>query len=287
MEQIVITIHPAPSDEGMLRVSDAMQQVIDLLRLHEAAQRAIASPEEAFDWRLVSATTNSPFTVVALAEPRNPATNIDIDPYVRRVNEELSSGMRNLIERNEPAWWMVRDVIKTAQDVFTRNQNGISETAIALGPSEPIAIRRIEATAGLQAIAGITAFAVEEEIPERRSWGEIQGAMVAAGRYRGKPAIQMRTEQYGFVWCWLPPALLDRFGGEHRLTEVWDGKAIGVEGDLIYARGGKLSRIEATDIRELEAAPPVDLASVLDPNFTSGLHPVEYLRRLWEGSLAS
>ena len=29
MDRLVITIHPTPSDEGLLRVSDAMEQVID------------------------------------------------------------------------------------------------------------------------------------------------------------------------------------------------------------------------------------------------------------------
>jgi hypothetical protein len=49
---------------------------------------------------------------------------------------------------------------------------------------------------------------------------------------------------------------------------------------------GKLSRIEAHDIREIASTAPVDLDELLDPDFTSGLDPVEYLRRPNEGELA-
>lgn len=37
--------------------------------------------------------------------------------------------------------------------------------------------------------------------------------------------------------------------------------------------------------RTCRFAPPIDLASVRDPNFTGGLHPVEYLDRLHDGTL--
>jgi hypothetical protein len=35
--------------------------------------------------------------------------------------------------------------------------------------------------------------------------------------------------------------------------------------------GGKLSRVEVIDMREIVAAPPIDLDSVIDPNFTAGM----------------
>lgn len=68
------------------------------------------------------------------------------------------------------------------------------------------------------------------------------------------------------------------------MKDVWEGQALGVRGRLIYAAGGKLSRIDADEIREIRSA-RVDLESVLDPNFTAGLDPVEYLEQLHEGRL--
>jgi len=111
--------------------------------------------------------------------------------------------------------------------------------------------------------------------------------MSAAGTWWRKPALQIRTAQYGMIWCTVPKDLTERFGDEHRLAEIWSGKSIAVSGKLIYGYGGRLSRIEAVDIKEIEPIAPVDLKSIQDPEFTSGLDPVEYLRRLNDGDLAS
>src|SRR5439155_10406995 len=118
------------------------------------------------------------------------------------------------------------------------------------------------------------------------AYGEIEGLMTAAGRYYGRAAISIQTDLYGYVWCPLSKDLMAQFGDEHKMSEVWEGKTIGVEGQLIYRAGGKLSRIEARKIRVIEAAPLIDLDSVLDPHFTAGLDPVEYLNKLHEGELA-
>ena len=50
-----------------------------------------------------------------------------------------------------------------------------------------------------------------------------------------------------------------------------DGKTVGIQGRLFYASGGKLTRVEAVDIREITDAPYIDLNSVLDPDFTAGM----------------
>jgi hypothetical protein len=284
MERLVITIHPTLSDQGLLRVSDAMQQVIDYLKLFEEAERAIASPEESFEWRLERASTNTPFTVVAVAEGLHPP--IDVSDQVQRVKAEFSSGIRKLIQNRELPWWMGPDAVNLARSVFTRTQNGIGSTEIEIAPNEKLSIDRVQADAGMKAIAGISAIGVEADLAERVAYGEIEGVMVAAGRYKNRPAIQIRTELYGYVWCQLSKTIIGKFGSEHTMKDIWEGRTIGVQGRLIYGAGGKLSRIEVTDIREIESALPIDLDSVLDPSFTSGLDPIEYLRKLHEGELA-
>ncbi len=115
------------------------------------------------------------------------------------------------------------------------------------------------------------------------AFGEIEGVLVAAGRYRSKPAVQIRTELYGFVWCVLTGKTIEQFGSEHRVSEVWEGRTVGVQGRLFYAKGSKLKQIEAAEVREIVAAPRINLADILDPEFTSGLDPNEYLKRLHEG----
>lgn len=285
MERLKITVHPLSSDAELLRVADAMQQVIDYFKLIQEAEHAIASPEESFEWRLESASANSPFTVVAVAEGYNPTINVDA--HARKVKSEFASGMRRLIKDRELPYWMSPDGLVIAKSIFTRMQSGISNTEVEIATGERFTIDRQEAEDGIRAIAGVSAINVDgTDIGERIAYGEIEGQMVAAGRYWNSPAIQIRSDQYGFVWCRLAKELIERFGGEHKMNEIWEGKTVGVEGRLIYVAGGKLSRIEAKNIREIISATAIDLDSVLDPNFTSGLDPVEYLNKLHQGELA-
>lgn len=287
MDRIVITIRAAPSEDGLLRVADAMQQVIDAITLLVQAERALVPPHDAFEWRLERASTASPFTVVAVAEPIHPAA--DIAPQVRLVKAEVSKGLRNFIMRGEAPGWMDAESIKVAQSIFARNQNGVGETDIDFEPDSKIhdiiSIDRNVAEAGTRAVAAINPLDVDTDLPRRESFGEIEGVMVAAGRYRNKPAIQIHTELYGFVWGTLTTSVIQQFGTETRVAEVWEGKRIGVRGRLSYV-SGKLKHIDVIDIREITSAPPIDLDSILDPEFTSGMDPSEYLDKLHEGELA-
>ena len=284
MDRLVITIRPKPSDDGLLRVSDAMLQIIDALELYKAAERTLGSAHEAFEWRLERASTNSPFTVVALAEPANPA--VDISEYVKTVSAVVSHGLRNLIERGEPPSWLDNEAVPAIRCLLSRNRNGIGETDIAFGDDEVLSIDPAKAEAGIEALSAITAIDVAADLPERQAFGEIEGVMVAAGRYRNQPAIQIRSDLYGFVWCTLPKTAVEKFGNEHTVREVWEGRTVGVQGRLYYAKGGKLIRVEVVDVREIESAPLIDLDSVLDPDFTAGMDPHEYLSKMHNGELA-
>jgi hypothetical protein len=280
--RIVIKISPDPSGKDMLRVEDAMLQVIDFLRLFAEAEGVAA--DHKFDWRLERASTASPFTVTALAEPFDPS--VDITPHIRKVKTEVSQGLRNIIQRGEIPDWVNLQAASPAQNFFHRNQNGVGNTEIDFEDDDVLLIDRTKADAGVKAIAARTAIDVSAELIEREAFGEIEGVMVAAGRYRNQPAIQIRSELYGFVWCTLPKRVVDKFGDEHSIKDVWKGQSIGVQGKLSYAAGGKLTKIEVHDLREMPVAPLIDLDSILDPNFTSGLSPSEYLYQFHEGELA-
>jgi hypothetical protein len=244
----------------------------------------LGSPRESFDWKLERATANSPFTVVALAQPRNPS--VDVSSLVGRVKTDVREGMRNLIRHRVTAPWMTPESLSIARGFFARNMNGIGETDIDFEDGEVLSIKRQEAESGIEAIASINVLALDQDLGARQSYGEIEGVMLAAGRYRNRPSIQIRTDLYGFVWCPLDKNLIDQFGGETHLNEVWKGKTVGVTGRLFYASGGRLTYIEALEIREIPDAPAISLDSVLDPNFTAGMDPVEYLERFHEGQLA-
>jgi hypothetical protein len=289
MDRIVITIRPSPSDEGLLRVEDAMQQVLDAIKLLKLAERAMMSPQEACEWRLERASASSPFTIVAVAEPINPT--MDVGPQVRRVKKAVSRGIRDFVRSGSPADWMGSEGALIARGMFARTLNGVSATEIDFEPGafgnnpDILRIDRAEADAGIRAVAAQNLLDVQSDLPDREAFGEIEGVMVAAGRYRNRPAIQIRSELYGFVWCALSQAMVEEYGGEHRLKDVWEGRTLAVQGRLNYS-AGTLKRVEALSVREITAAPYIDLESVLDPEFTSGLDPNEYLDRLHAGDLA-
>jgi hypothetical protein len=282
--RLEITIRPEPSDDGLLRISEAFQQVLDTLKLFEQAARSFGDPHAAFVWRLEKASTSSPFTIVALAEAVDPA--IDVTPQVARVKASVATAVRNLIAHGNAAPWMNRESVLVAKELFSRNLNGIGRTDINFeAPTiDIISIDRDQASAGLRAVEAINPIDTSD-IPERIAHGEVEGQMLAAGLYNRRPAIQIRTHLYGFVWCVLSDALVKRFGGERKLADVWEGKTIGVLGRLHYLGGGNLNRIDVEDIRGIEV-PPIDLDSILDPDFTAGFDPVEYLEKLHEGDLA-
>ncbi|HWX30797.1 MAG TPA: hypothetical protein VNZ53_25585 [Steroidobacteraceae bacterium] len=89
-----------------MRVEDAFQQVLGALTLFEQAQRSLGNPHAAFVWRLEKASTESPFTVVAVADPLDPA--IDVTPQVIRAKALVADGVRNLVARAEPPPWLPR-----------------------------------------------------------------------------------------------------------------------------------------------------------------------------------
>lgn len=284
MNRVVITLHPARSDDAMLRVEEAMQHVLDAMKVFADAEQALGDPRQAFVWRLEKASTNSPFTVVAVAEAINPT--VDVSAHVRRVEREVAGGFRDLIENRRARPWMTPATISVVQGLLARSTNGIGLTEFDFEDGEDhFAIDSSMAKAGLQAIEGINALDVSD-LAERQAYGELEGTMVAAGRYRGRPAIQIRSDLYNFVWCLLSAKLVERFGGEHRMADVWEGKTVGVTGTLHYERGGKLSKLEAHDIREIAAPRPLDLKAIFDADFTAGLEPGEYLDQLHEGTLA-
>ncbi|MBZ9843884.1 hypothetical protein [Mesorhizobium sp. CA5] len=283
MDRIVITVRPTVSDDKLLSVTDAMQQVLDHMKLFEVAQQSLGDPHSRFEWRLEKASTNSPFTVVAVAQASNPSVNVSA--MAKRVKAEVSGGLRSLMTRGAPPQWMTQETFAIAKGIFARNLNGIGETDIDFEDGDLISITPELAKAGINTLEAFNVMDFEQSIAARQSFGEIEGVMLAAGRYRNRAAIQIRNELYGFIWCNLSEDLVLRFGDEHSMSDIWKGKTVGVYGRLNYAAGGKLQSIEALDVREIEFAPLVKLEAILDPDFTAGMDPYEYLERLHEGRL--
>lgn len=290
-QRVVITVRPNPSDGDRLKVADAMRQVLDVLRVLESAGRSLeADPKRGFDWRLERATANSPFTVVAVADARDPA--IDVSQRVRLAKHETAIAFRAVAERRSPPAWLDPDGTAALRSVYERTLNGIAATAIDFDadgrPDEKVTgqVDVAPETAGA-ALAALRDAAPLSEMrsPARVAHGELDGRLAAVGRYRGQPALQVVNRLYGPVWCVVPSELADRLGDERTLREVWSGRRVAVSGRLHYAAGGRLVRVVVEDIRERPSR-HVRIEDVLDADFTAGLDPIEYLDRLHDGSLA-
>lgn len=278
-KRIVIKVAAPDKTDGRLTVNDALQQVLDFLRVAVDAKTALGRVHEDFEWVLESATTNSPLTVVATAEPLNP--HVDISAYVADVEDMTARAFRDVKSGSRPPSWLSPKGGAALREFFRRNTNGISATIIDFDSRDHLEITKEEA---IGVLPDVEFFQVKETIPARTAYGEIEGRLAAVGTYYKKPALFLRTVLYGDVWCILASHLVDQWGDAQRVSDIWKSKKLTVYGRLIYWQGGKLARIEAEAVRE-RSAPPLNIEDLFDVDFTAGLDPVEYLDRLHEGKL--
>jgi hypothetical protein len=270
----------------MLRVDDALQQVLDFLKLSDDAKALLEVGEAAFEWRLEWASTNSPFTLSAIAEPVG-AELPDVVEYAEGIKLRVSGALQDCASGLPPPRWLSPHSARALVSLFRRNANGLASTLIDFDGTAPaIEIDRALAEKVVPTLEIEMVHLLQEvEIPVRYAYGELDGRIVSAGRYRNRPAFQLETMLYGLVWCVLSPELAERCGVLQSLADVWHGKPLVVLGRLSYAKGGqKVARMDVDEIREKEV-PSVKIEDVLDPEFTAGLDPVDYLNRLHGGDL--
>src|SRR5260370_19911001 len=123
---MVKKITPPPVVYGFLRVSDAVLQVIDALKLFDEAETVLGENRRMFEWRLERASTASPFTVTALAEPIEP--NVEISTRVKKLKSEVSQGLRSIIRGERIPDWMNLQPTSPVQNFFNRTLNCIRTT---------------------------------------------------------------------------------------------------------------------------------------------------------------
>lgn len=275
--QIVITVTPDEHHDGLLKVEDALLQVLAFLRVAEEGKESLGRVHEDFEWRLYSATTNSPFTVIATAIPINPT--VDVTEHVIAVKSLTSRTFSQISIGEAPPGWLKPDGVAAVRGFFKRNTNGIAETTVDM-PSVGTFV--VDKATAANVVPALEPSYLQTDIPARVAHGEIEGRLVAVGRFYKRPALNIRTSLYGAVWCVLADRLVDLWGDEQRISSIWKGKRVIVYGRLFYATGGKLTRVEADNVRERDV-PKINLDKILDPDFTAGLDPVEYLAQMHEG----
>ena len=102
--KIKVVVYPSGGADETLTVADAMQQVLDCFALLSKAEAQEPGSRVKVVWRLESATTNSPFTVEAMAASSDPEIAVDRQALLAR--NALKDGLGLILRgrRNRCGW---------------------------------------------------------------------------------------------------------------------------------------------------------------------------------------
>lgn len=273
-ERMTVVIVPQDGGGDGLTVEDAMRQVLDVFELLAADGNANGQVV----WRLLEATTNSPFRVVAEATPSTPGA--DIDAIAKQQKREFSENISSLRKGRIPAAWSTGERRKRATSLFKRTRS-IAKTIIGDPIDNPIEVTRADAD-----IAEHTLSAVPEHFEKPRDQiGSVDGFLIQVGTHYGKPAIQIRDRKSGLeMWCQIPEQFRSLIATEANFDDVWSGRRVVVHGTIVYDRPGVISRVIANDIQTIESR-AIGIDEIKDRGFTGGLSVAEYIEKLREGTL--
>lgn len=250
-------------------VEDAMQQVLDAFKLLAAGSNGVV-------WRLVSATTNSPFTVVAEADDSIEAAT---------QAKEFAHSLRELHQGRFPEAWKRPELQVLASNFLVRSADAVARTEVQLRDEPPIFFTSHD-LAPLVSATGLLTPSVEYAVDARTTKtqvGSIEGTLIEVTTWRGKPALRVRERKAGRdITCVLPDYLAQTFS-DARLGDVWSHRRVTVRGMIFYSRYG-IARVDASAIKKAPEAQD-SLPKLQDPNFTGGLSAVEYLERFRAGEI--
>lgn len=269
-------IRPSGTHPDILTIRDAVDQVRDIFELAETDDPGVA-------WKLASASTNTPLTIVAEMVAMEPEISAAaLAALARERTKELKEGFDALERGNVIAAWSQGRKANALKRVLNRSLNGIGRTDVQVN-DEP---ERETLTPKLAETALRALDAPPQVDRSRAEIGSIEGDYLYLGDHYAHPAIKIRERKTGAeIWCWISEADLERFSSDLiRAADVWRHKRVRARGKIYYSMAGDVLRVEATDVQLVEVQ-RVSLDEVRDPNFTGGLSVSEYLNRLREGSL--
>ena len=283
-ERLIVRVDAPPDRQGVLRVEDAFEHILEVFELAKASGEPNAGQ---IVWRLVSASMNSPLTVVAEAVGLSPG--VDVDRVAREQKRRLASNMNMLRAGTVPPAWAHSITRNTARDFIRRHRNQIGKTEIILSassdeaPEEKIEVTPQEAVQSLVAFENLTADI--NRIKPKDQIGSVEGFFVQVTTYFHKPAIVMKVRRTGkAVTCIVSDENKEKIASEANFDDVWSGRRMVVSGRLEYDAHGELHKIIANNIRLVEGT-AVSLDQLRDDDFTNGQSTAEYLENFREGNL--
>jgi hypothetical protein len=262
-------------------VDDLLDQVRDYFDILEGVEEAVAEDSNrAIEWRIVSATTNSPITLEAQSFAKDFA--VDITARAEIVTRSAAYGLRELQSKGERPSYFTNRVLLKAEKLFERVTNGLQQTTVDYGPDLP----HLDLTpAGARTAAANTRSILSPQNKPYREQGSVEGFAQRIERDGwGRPLLWLRLRLTGeVVKCRVSGAAFTELEA-HQIRDIWGGRRVQVYGMLHYKGLGLLSEIEAINVRFLRERKHLpDVGQIQDENFTGGLKSEEYLERLRGG----
>lgn len=278
-EKVKIKIQPSGGATTSLTVEDAMHQILDFIDMLRAAD--LSEKPDKIIWRLESAKTNSPLEVTAFATGPDPS--ISISYQAKQTADRVCKTIESLEKGGPLPSWMDGHTANIAERFFRRNMNGIGRTDISVNDNPPTTV--VHATAKIGALS-IEKSRIQVEIEKvdwtRSEYGAVEGEIISTTSVHTKPAIIIKERLSGEkISCILSPELAEKVGPTHSWDETWDQRRFSISGELHFNADGKMTKINAVDLREIISS-PVDLKELRSLDlFTDNMHG--YLHeRLWK-----
>jgi len=279
--RMVVRVDAPRAHPDRLTVRDAFEHVLDLFDL---ALYGESDPEHKVEWRLVTASMQSPLTVVAEAVSVVPG--IDIEAIAVKQSAEFVRNYDQLKRGHVPKTWSSGIARTKARNVAVRNRKGIGRTSIQLArpdaPTEQIDVTEEDAQVAVHALAEA---AVDAQVRGKEQIGSLEGKLTHVGTYYGQPAIALlERKSHNEIWCTVPDEFRDQIATEANFLDIWSGRRVRVRGRIVYDRSGGISRVYASEIHRIEST-PVKVEAIQDAKFTDGMTVAEYLEKLRDGDL--
>lgn len=280
-KSIKFVVYPSSHSAGSLEVADAMRQVLDLLKLLGKAGAGDESVNQVISWRLISASTNSPLTIVAGPE----SANMEHLAEVRGMHEarQLVVGMNQLLAGAALPDWIDDGFRKTVSGVFNRNLNGIGRTDFIVEDEDlEFSINPVSASVGLAYLRKLDRVVSGPKVDwKHKEYGSVEGNFLNAGTWRGKPSVKIKSRLTGeTISCVFRDP--DPHARQQTIDEVWNGNRVIVIGTLVYNANGDIDIVYADDMTIVKKV-ELSVRDVHDPNFSNGLTPSEHLAAVWGG----
>lgn len=281
-ETVTIIVHPSGADSDSLTVSDAMQQVLDIFALLSKAEADRIGSEHVV-WRLQSASTNSPFTVSAIAVASDPVSIVDRE--AQAAKRALGEGWNGLLNAREKASWINASTEPIVQRILTRSLNGVGRTDIRFDDDTPDVV--IDHQAALRAdnylkLIAAEAAAAEEDLT-RTEHGGIEGYVTDITKHYRKPAFVVRERiSNRDITCVLMNPTAETALGGHQWREAWTDQRVFVTGKIYYNSKGQIVKVDADELTPIQPE-NVDLQDIQKgapgPNQPTAR---QFLDRLWD-----